>query len=228
MLSCVDVPTTHELLAALPAHPSVDAALKLAAAPTPKKLLGQPAAHAYLPEARVGGAALAGIVKKQPGRAHRLREGSNDLNAGASDRRHIMHRTSARGWTGAGACPYPTWRRPSHTIRAMDFALDQADKKLKKDSKQRATQKKRELAKRKAAAAKAKRDKAEAEARLVAQKASWEEEDAALGGSAESRAKEALARRTLDATTSDGWLTMLDPERLPADRRGIEHRAMSG
>ena len=111
--------------------------------------------------------------------------------------------------------------------RAMDFALDQADRKLKKDSKQRAAQKKRELAKRKAAAAKAKRDKAEAEARLAAQKASREEEDAALGGSAESRAREALARRTLDAAASDGWLTVLDPERLPADRRGIEHRAVS-
>ena len=77
----------------------------------------------------------------------------------------------------------------------MEFALDQADKKLQKQSKQRAAQKKRELAKRKAAAAKAKRDIAEAEARLAARKLQQEEEDAALGGTAESRAREALQRQ---------------------------------
>ena len=109
----------------------------------------------------------------------------------------------------------------------MDFALEQADRKLKKEAKQRAEQKKRELAKRKAASAKAKRDAAEAEARLAAQRLAREEEDAALGGTAESRARDALARQTLEAAASDGWVTVLDPERLPADRRAIECRAVS-
>ena len=109
----------------------------------------------------------------------------------------------------------------------MDFALDQADRKLQKDAKQRAAQKKREAAKRKAAAAKAERDKAEADARLAAKKVAQEEADAVLGGTAASRAREALAQRTLAVAASDGWLTQLDGERIAPERRHIECRAVS-
>ena len=114
----------------------------------------------------------------------------------------------------------------THSL-TMDFAFDQADKKLKKESKQRAAQKKREAAKRKAAAAKAKRDKAEADARLAAKKVAQEEEDAALGTTATSRARKALAQQTLVAAASDGWLTQLDGERFSLERRHIECRAVT-
>ena len=109
----------------------------------------------------------------------------------------------------------------------MDFAFDQADKKLKKESKQRAQQKQKAAAKRKAAAAKAKKQKAEAEARLAARKAAEEQEDRATGTTAATRARDKLEQQSAAAAVGGGWLDVLDRAQLPPEAKQIEGRAVT-